>query len=269
MGEQPDPGMSDPFAALGRYYDAIMDEVDFDRWFVVTSLLADFLPPDFRHIDLACGTGRLLKRLKQHRWNSIGSDLSHAMLREAAKGPFTAPLVQADLTALPFAQTFNYVTCVFDSINFLLDDTQLQSAMREVAGVLLDGGLFYFDVITERMVTEHFADQEWVEDNGDFSTSWAGSYDRATRIAELEIRVDGGPADVTRERVYSHAEIAFALDTAGLTLLGEFDSETWKRPTFRSTRVDYVAARIKSKDAFHSIDEITRRVRVALKKPAG
>jgi len=256
----------DPFAGLGRYYDAIMKEVDYDRWIVVTSLLADLLPPDFRHVDLACGTGKLLKRQIQHGWKSAGIDLSRDMLHEAARGPHAAPLVQADLTALPFARKFHYATCIFDSINFLLEEAQLRGAMREVAGLLVEGGIFYFDVITERMVTKHFADQEWVEDNGDFSTRWEGRYDMISRIAELEICVNNGPARVTRERVYSHTEIAAAVEAAGLTLLGEFDAETWKRPTYRTIRVDYVAGVNPVTIPRSAFKEITRRVHAALSK---
>src|SRR5262245_28605252 len=102
---------TDPFADLGRYYDALMKEVDYDRWVVVTSLLAELLPAKFKHVDLACGTGRLLKRLIQHKWNSIGADFSGGMLREAKRGPYRAPLVRADLAALPFGRQFHYATC--------------------------------------------------------------------------------------------------------------------------------------------------------------
>ncbi len=257
---------ADPFADLGRYYDALMKEVDYDRWIVVTSLLADLLPARFRHIDLACGTGRLLKRLVQHKWRSVGVDLSGGMLREAKRGPYVAPLVQADLTALPFGRQFHYATCVFDSVNFLLEEEQLRAAMREAAGLLLDGGVYYFDVITERMVTQHFADQKWAEDNGGFSTRWEGRYDRKSRIAELEVRVNTGPSYMTRERVYTPDEIKAAIDAAGLTLLGEFDATTWKKSTYRSIRVDYVTMRNPSKGAGKKLDEVGRRIRLALGK---
>lgn len=257
---------ADPFADLGRYYDALMKEVDYDRWVVVTSLLAELLPAKFRHVDLACGTGRLLKRLVQHKWNSVGLDFSGGMLREAKRGPYVAPLVRADLTALPFTRQFHYATCAFDSVNFLLKDGQLSVAMREAAGVLVDGGIYYFDVITERMVTEHFEDRKWAEDNGGFSTNWQGRYDRKTHIAELEIRVNTGPSYMTRERVYTPAEIESSMRAAGLTLLGEFDSATWKKPTYRSIRVDYVAARNPAKGVEKKLTDVGKRIRQALGK---
>jgi SAM-dependent methyltransferase len=257
---------SDPFADLGRYYDALMKEVDYDRWIVVTSLLAELLPANFRHVDLACGTGRMLKRLVQHKWNSVGIDFSAGMLREAKRGPYVAPLARADLCALPFGRRFHYATCAFDSLNFLLEEEQLRAAMREAAGLLLDGGVFYFDVITERMVTQHFADRQWAEDNGGFSTRWEGRYDRNTRIAELEIRVNTGPSYTTRERVYTPDQIKAAIEAAGLTLLGEFNAMNWKKPTYRSIRVDYVAMRNPPKGIEKKLDEVGPRIRQALGK---
>lgn len=256
---------TDQFADLSRHYDAIMREVDYDRWVVVVSLLADLVPSmRVRHVDLACGTGRLLKRLVQHGWSSVGIDLSHGMLRQSRRGPYVPAVAAADLTALPFERRFNYATCAFDSVNFLLDDDRLLAAFRSVANTLTDGGVFYFDVITERMVTKHFANREWTEDNGGFSTAWSGKYDRSTRLADLEIRVNTGPVHFVRERVYTHEDIANALDMAGLALVGRFDAETWEAPGTRSTRVDYVAVKKPPRAAVRKLEDVAERVRGAL-----
>jgi SAM-dependent methyltransferase len=256
---------TDQFADLSRHYDAIMREVDYDRWVVVVSLLADVLPSKrVRHVDLACGTGRLLKRLVQHGWSSVGIDLSHGMLRQSRRGPYVPDVAAADLAALPFVGRFNYATCVFDSVNFLLSEDRLHAAMRSIAGALSDGGVYYFDIITERMVTLHFANKEWTEDNGGFSTAWSGKYDRTTRVADLEIRVNTGPIHYVRERVYSHDDIAGAINAAGLTLLRHFDAETWDAPNKRSVRIDYVAAKNPTRTTARKLDAVTERIRTAL-----
>ena len=252
----------DTFEDLARFYDPIMQEVNYDRWLVVTTVLSELCGrEDFRHIDLACGTGRLLKRLLQHGWRSTGIDVSHAMLRETQKGPYRPAVAACDLCDLPFAGEFHYATCVFDSLNFLLETEQFHSAMRAISEVLAEDGIFYFDVITERMVTEHFANRKWTEDNGTFSTTWEGSFDRSTAIADIRIRVNTGTETLVRERVYSSAEIKEALNDAGLVLIGEFDSETWKEPTYRSTRADIVAAKSDSKKLRADFQGVRTRIR--------
>jgi SAM-dependent methyltransferase len=267
MGPRDHPGMTraDQFADLSHHYDAIMREVDYDRWVVVVTLLADLVPSrGVRHIDLACGTGRLLKRLVQLGWSSTGVDLSHGMLRQTRRGPYVPAVAAADLTALPFGRRFNYATCVFDSINFLLDNDRLHAAFRAVADTLSDGGVFYFDVITERMVTRHFANKHWSEDNDGISTTWSAKYNRRTRLAELDIRVNTGPSHHIRERVYTSDEIRQAIEFAGLSLLGEFDAETWGLPNSQTVRVDYVAVRNPARATRTKIAEIAHRARRAL-----
>ena len=251
----------DTFSDLARFYDPIMREVDYDRWLVVSTVVAELCGhEEFEHIDLACGTGNLLKRLIQHGWNSVGIDFSHAMLLEARKGPFRPKVAVADLCDLPFGPRFHYATCIFDSFNFLLDLAQLRRALQCAAEVLLEDGVLYFDVITERMVTEHFADMKWTEDNGTFSTTWKGTFDRATAIADIRIRVNTGPETLVRERVYTGEEIRSALDDAGLVLLAEVDSTTWRKPTYRSTRLDMVAVKSDSKEIRKRFEKIRTRI---------
>lgn len=252
----------DTFSDLARFYDPIMREIDYDRWLVVSTVIAELCGREaFSHIDLACGTGNLLKRLIQHGWGSTGIDISHAMLREARKGPFRPKVAAADLCHLPFGRQFHYATCVFDSLNFLLESEQLRRAFQSTSDVLLDDGVFYFDVITERMVTEHFADMNWTEDNGSFSTTWKGSFDRASAIADIRIRINTGPETLVRERVYSGEEIRGALEDAGLVLLGEVDSETWREPTYRTTRLDMVAVKSDSKGIRKDFEKMRTRIR--------
>ena len=256
---------TDNFIDLARYYDPIMREIDYDRWLVVSTLVAELLDRRaFTHVDLACGTGTLLKRLVQLGWNSVGVDLSHSMLRQAHKGPYAAQVAAADLCDLPFSGPFNYVTCVFDSLNFLLDLDQLRRAMEQVSSFLAQDGIFYFDVITERMVTEHFADMKWSEDNGRFSTTWEGTFDRETSLAELRIRVNTGPVTVVRERVHTSGEIRESLKEAGMVLLGEVDAESWSEPTYKTTRLDVVAAANDSRALRRRFDKVGTRIRQAL-----
>ena len=251
----------DTFTDLARFYDPIMREVDYDRWLVVSTVVAELCGrQDFKHIDLACGTGHLLKRLIQHGWDSVGIDVSHAMLREARKGPLKSRVAAADLCRLPFGPRFDYATCIFDSLNFLLDVEHLRSALRATSNQLLDDGVFYFDVITERMVTEHFADMKWTEDNGKFSTTWEGTFDRATAIADIRIRVNTGPVTLVRERVYTGSEIRDALRDAGLILLAEVDAESWREPTYRTTRIDMVAVKSDSKEIRKRLEKIQTRI---------
>lgn len=233
----------DPFDCIARYYDQIMSHVDYERWCAITSLLSKMLPDRFVHLDVACGTGTLVKRMRRTGWTSFGVDLSPAMLRAGRASNTDLPAAVADARALPLDGSVDYLTCLFDSVNFLLEERDMRAGLRACAEALRPGGIFYFDFVTERMVLEHFADQRWTEDNGRFSTTWDSRYDRRNAIAHTEIRINTGDSGLIRERIYLPIQIEDAARAAGLDVLGMLDAETWKRPRRKTVRIDVVAVR--------------------------
>ena len=233
----------DPFATLARYYDRIMQHVDYDRWYLVTLALGGMLPFPFQHADLACGTGTLVKRLQRLGWHSVGIDLSPAMIRTGLKEESPWSGVVGDLRALPLENSVDFATCLFDSINFLLDEDDVREAILQFGRALRPNGLLYFDFVTEEMVLQHFADQQWTENNGGFSTTWESDYDRATQITETTIRVNTGVVNTVRERIHSRKHIEDALARAGLKPLAILDAETWRKPRRKTIRVDVVAVK--------------------------
>jgi SAM-dependent methyltransferase len=234
-----------------------MYHVDYDRWYLVTRALAELLPGPFVHVDAACGTGVLIKMLRKDGWPSVGFDLSLPMIRQGRKGRGSPPAAAvADLRALPLSGSVDYVTCLFDSVNFLLDEADLRRALNELAGALSDGGILYFDVVTERMVLEHFADQCWEEKNDTFTSTWECDYDRKTATAETRIRVNNGPEMTIYERIYEQEVVADAVKGAGLRLLGAFDAQSWRSPRKRTVRIDFVAV----KGECHGFEKVFRRV---------
>ena len=235
--------VNDTFVDLARFYDPIMSHVNYDRWYLIAGRIADLLPRGFTHIDVACGTGTLLKRLRACGWKSHGIDLSYAMLHSGGKGETEWPVAAADMRALPFNASAHYVTCLFDSLNFLIDEEDMRTGIKQLGEALRPGGILYLDVVTERMVLDHFAGQEWNEQNDGFSTAWTCEYDRKTNTAASEIRVNGGPPNTILERIYSVDELEDALTQAGFQLLGIFDAERWRAPGKKTLRIDFVAVK--------------------------
>lgn len=229
----------DAFAGLAGYYDPLMAHVDYTRWERIARRLAEQLPAGHAHLDVACGTGVLLTRLRAAGWNSVGVDLSRAMLQNG-KRPRTAC---ADMRALPFGERFDLVTCLFDSVNFVVEEEGVQTAFNEFARVLRPGGMVYFDVVTERMVLKHFVGPEWSEDHGRFRSTWYTYYDKKRRIAQTHVRVGSGASSVIVERMHPLPVLNACLARAGLQLLARFDAEDHAAATGKSCRVDFIAVK--------------------------
>ena len=237
-----DERTGDAFAEFARYYDPIMDHVDYPRWTRVASGLADLLSRPPRHLDAACGTGVFLEAVKRYGWRSVGADLSPAMLAAARHQGRRFPGAVADLRALPFNGAFDLVTCLFDSVNFLLTEEDVQSAMYAFARALRPGGLLYFDVITERMVLDYFEGRSWSENNGRFDSTWRSVYDRESRLSTTTVTVSSGGETVIREKVYPLDFVQRALAAAGLEVIAVMDAESFRAPGKRSIRIDIIAA---------------------------
>jgi malonyl-CoA O-methyltransferase len=98
-----------------------------------------------RLLDLACGSGRHLKRLAPSAaggsagGRAIGLDFSRPMLARAAS--LGRPLVQADLLALPIAAgAFDLIVCGL-AVGHVAD---LAASIREMARVLAAGGVLVY-----------------------------------------------------------------------------------------------------------------------------
>lgn len=100
------------------------------------------LPTGAAVLDLACGTGQVLRLVRRNRPEAqrlVGADFSEAMIREARRrGPTGAGFCQADAMHLPFAdRSFDAVTCVFGVRNF----AQPAVGLSEMFRVLRPGGV--------------------------------------------------------------------------------------------------------------------------------
>lgn len=98
--------------------------------------------PGARVLDLACGTGAMMRRLAARLPDAVllGTDLSHAQLRDARLRSPWLPLVQSNAVALPFRGG------AFDVVHWswLLEHVPRERAvdiLREVRRVLAPGGV--------------------------------------------------------------------------------------------------------------------------------
>jgi SAM-dependent methyltransferase len=99
-------------------------------------------------LDLCCGTGGLLKLACDGGFDAVGVDLSPHQLTYARQKAPRARVVKRDVRALSLKRKFDVITCIFDSLNYLLTMQDLESALRVARSHLDEGGLFIFDVKT-------------------------------------------------------------------------------------------------------------------------
>lgn len=239
----------DPFAAVAPFYDQVMRRVPYPTWVdYLELLLRQWGGEGGTVLDLACGTGSVGLELAARGRTVIGVDQSRPMLceglRRAADSELSMAFVQQDMAALGLARSFDLVVCLFDSLNYLLDLAALERAFGGVAAALRPGGLFIFDVNTERALLEEMFTQDDFEPETPVKLRWRSRYDKRSRIAAIEMEFylpDGEQVRVTQhERAYSVRELRTALETAGFRTLAVYDAYTFNLPQNDSDRVFYV-----------------------------
>lgn len=95
-----------------------------------------------RVLDVGCGGAQSTRWLASRGARVVGFDLSGGMLRAGRGRP--VPLVQADATRLPFADTSFDIACsAYGAVPFVDDPARV---MREVARVLRPGGRWVFSL---------------------------------------------------------------------------------------------------------------------------
>jgi len=229
-----------------------------------------------RVLDLACGTGEAALVFAAAGCEVAGVDLSAAML-EIARGKardagYAVAFVQSDIRELPTEDerpttkdqqltintlsscvfrpsSFVLVTCFYDSLNYLIDDGDLDRVFEGAAVALAPGGYLVFDLNTAAEYATWDERDSVTYDGSDCLVYNKLSYDSATRLAagrivwfvrELERWWRG--EETHAERAWKDAEVLGALDGAGLALVGRYDV-TGDVAANDAARVVYVARR--------------------------
>jgi len=230
-----------------------------------------------RALDLACGTGTLALLLADAGWDVIGLDSSAAMLAQArAKAEtMTAPgrveFVQGDMRALPATDqrprandqparidsfssfvlrpsSFDLVTCVYDSLNYLLDERDLAACFEGVARVLAPGGLLVADMNTRYFLEHDWGACEVIEQAGLVQVTQT-YFDPATACSTMVLTGFAGDDqrgyarfDETHiERAYAPESVERLLQSAGLEVEAIYDCFTFQPIADRTQRIAWVA----------------------------
>ncbi|MBW3019005.1 class I SAM-dependent methyltransferase [Candidatus Woesearchaeota archaeon] len=101
-------------------------------------------------LDCACGTGQHAIMFSKMGLESVGTDLSPAMVKKAKyyakKYKSNAKFRIADFTKLPFKKKFDAVICVGNSLPHLMKDSDILRALKEMHRVLNPGGILIVEM---------------------------------------------------------------------------------------------------------------------------
>ncbi len=203
--------------------------------------------------DLGCGTGTLTELMAADGYEMIGIDLSEEMLeiarnKSAASGSDILYLCQ-DMREFELYGTVGAIISVCDSLNYLLEESDLLQTFRLVNNYLYPGGLFLFDFNTVYKYETVIGDVTIAENRDDCSFIWDNYYHEDEEVNEYELTffVREGElfrkfSEVHYQRGYTLEEMQALLAEAGLEFVSAIDADTGSDVTDVTERI-FVCAR--------------------------
>ncbi|WP_289285801.1 class I SAM-dependent DNA methyltransferase [Parablautia intestinalis] len=206
-------------------------------------------------LDLGCGTGTLTELLYAKGYDMIGVDSSEEMLLKAMekKEKFGSEILYLcqDMRDLDLYSTVGTVVSVCDSVNYLLEDDEVESVFLLVNNYLYKGGLFIFDFNTVYKYEKVIGDTTIAENRDACSFIWENYYHGQERINEYDLTIFAreGEGGLFRRFTETHLQRGYTLDEmlgfverAGMEVVLMLDADTREKPGEMSERI-YIAAR--------------------------
>lgn len=184
------------------------------------------LRPGWRVLDVACGAGRHARAFQAAGARCIGLDLSATLLR-IARGMTDAPLVRADMRALPVRPgSMDLTVNLFTSFGYFDHDAEHAAALREMVATVRPGGWFAIDFLNPAVVRARLVSCERIAVQGrEVEVTRAVSADG--HYVSKTILTTDGRRFMERVRLFEPAEMEAMLRATGVTVrhrFGDYDA---------------------------------------------
>ncbi|HBL35570.1 MAG TPA: hypothetical protein DDZ55_02035 [Firmicutes bacterium] len=200
MGSMPSAGkddLSQVYRDFALVYDEMMRELDYPAWVEHVLYLYQHhtafpeKAPVRSLLDLACGTGSFMALMQEKGWKVTGVDQSSSMLAIAdeklrpLKGDYR--LFAQDLRELAIDEQFPLITCLCDSLNYLLLARDLQQVLSLIYEHLLPGGIGIVDFNSAYKYREILGDNTFCAAFENSAYIWSNYLEPAARLCRMEI----------------------------------------------------------------------------------
>src|SRR5687768_8584321 len=158
---------AETYQGLAPFYDELTREHDYEGWtHHLEQTALRFGVTGRTLLDAACGTGKSFLPFLGRGYDVTACDISPEMVELARhKAPEVEPFV-ADMCALGELGSFDLITCLDDSVNYLLVEGELEAALASFAANLAPDGVLVFDVNTVSTYRTTFARDAIVDGPG-------------------------------------------------------------------------------------------------------
>jgi ubiquinone/menaquinone biosynthesis C-methylase UbiE len=231
------------YSNLAPLYDKLMENVDYESWAdYIDEIIQENKPDAEKILELACGTGSVAISLDElGYYDIVAGDLSPQMIEvaktKAINADSSVQFQTLDFLNLDINEQFDAIFSVFDSVNYLQTESEIEVMLNECSKVLKDEGILIFDFSTplNSMEAVDYLNNEEAQVNNlrFFRTS---DYDAVNKIHTNTFEIEELSKDkkevvssfkeVHKQRIYSLEEMLSILKQTPYHLVakyGDFD----------------------------------------------
>jgi SAM-dependent methyltransferase len=169
----------DNFAWLYNHYwsERLIDQI----FGAIQDHLLNKLSPRSHILDVCCGNGHLARKMADSGFQVTGIDGSEPMLRHARENAPGCDFHVCDARGIRFESAFDAVTSTCDSLNHVMSMAELRDVFARVHAALRPGGIFLFDLNTEKGYRDYWTGETGGKTADDHAFVLRLSYDEEVK----------------------------------------------------------------------------------------
>ena len=246
------------YTKLADIYDAVMEDVDYDLWAdFIDALMLQHHPDPKTVLEVACGTGSLSLSLDELECYDIkGTDKSPQMIEKARKKNESMNCQVSfdvmDFLDINLEQKFDIVVCVFDSVNYLHEPSEVLRFLDEARKLLTPQSLLIFDFTTpknSRQAISYLHNEEGYTDEG-YRFFRESTYDASQQIHTNDFTIEKLDDDretvlqqyreIHQQRAYTLQEMLDIIGETAYKVVAKYDDFEFEEADKNSLRITMV-----------------------------
>ncbi|MBB5173967.1 class I SAM-dependent DNA methyltransferase [Texcoconibacillus texcoconensis] len=232
-------------------YDQLMTDAPYEQWLNFTR---NYVKTPATILDVATGTGAIALMLAKEGYLVSAVDVSEDMLDVAKEKVEDAGVdvafFQRDMRNMDGLGQYDAVTMFCDSLNYVLEETDVKQAFTRVYNHLCEGGTFLFDVHSREKIAQQINDRLYASNEEDISFVWVCEPGEYANMVEHDLSFfiqddeEGGYRRVDEwheQRTFSPEDYETWLREVGFEQVEISADFTEARPNGENERILFVA----------------------------
>lgn len=246
----------DKYISLAKLYDGFSFDADSKDWadYIVALLKQKNIEQGANILDVGCGTGKTTLQLYKAGYNLIALDSSPNMLEVAAQRFADAgakvQIINQDMREINLHRKVDAVVCINDGINYLTECQDVLKAFDAIYSVLIDGGVFLFDISSAHKLKSMHG-KSYFEEDDDGLYIWHNEYSNESDILTMDLSLYSHLEDnlyeksleTHRQKAHEEKELTKLLEQSGFVDIKTYDCFSLNSPKPKSNRIQFSAVK--------------------------